>query len=158
MVRPSIFLAALSAFPSHASDGIPTGPGALQGRATIDISVRIPAVLRLDLLDHPSVLHITEEDSARGEVEVAGTRILLVANHRHGFTLQAALADGFSEAAIEGLAAPVRVAPGSGAVPMPSMVGAQRPMAKAVRYRFRFAPGLMPGDHPWPLALSVTRL
>jgi hypothetical protein len=153
MVRPSIFLAALTAFPSQAA-----GQGPLQAQATIDISVRIPEVMRISLMDHPVVLNITQEESARGEVEVVGPRVLLVANHRQGFTLNVALANDFSEAAIDGLQAPVRVTPGGSAVPMPSMVGQRRPTAQPVRYRFKFKPGLTPGAHPWPLTLSVARL
>jgi hypothetical protein len=157
MVRPSIVLAALTAIPSHAADNVRTGTGPLQAGATIDFTVRVPEVLRLALLDHPSVIHISPEDSARGEIEVSGARILLVANHRAGFALHAALASAFTEAAIEGLAAPVRVAAGASAVAMKSMVGSPRPLAQTVRYRFRFPPGLRPGDYPWPLALAIAR-
>jgi hypothetical protein len=146
------------ALPAMAAGATASGSGALSVDATIDIQVRVPEVMRLAFMDHPATLHITAEDSARGEVSVEGARILLLANTSRGFSLLTELAADFSAAFIDGLAVPVHATPGSGSVPMPSMVGRPRPVARLVQYRFRFPRGLAPGRYPWPLALSVTRL
>jgi hypothetical protein len=155
--RSWIFLAALAVIPVHAAEGIRGGEGPLQASASVDFSVRIPEVMRLSLVDHPAVIHISSEDSARGEVEVTGARILMVSNARSGFALHTALAAQFSDATIEGLSTSVRVNPGASAILMRPMVGERRPLAQAVRYRFRFPPGLSPGAYPWPLALAIAR-
>jgi hypothetical protein len=140
-----------------AAPAVHAGPGSLQASASVDFIVHIPEVVRLALFDHPQSLRITAEDSARGEVQVAGPRILVVANTPQGYLLQAALGAMFSEAAIEGLAVPVRIPSGSAAVSMPSMVGKARPAPQSVQYRFSFPRGTAPGTYPWPLALAVTR-
>jgi hypothetical protein len=140
-----------------AAPAVHAGPGSLQASASVDFIVHIPEVVRLALFDHPQSLRITAEDSARGEVQVAGPRILVVTNTPQGYLLQAALGAMFSEAAIEGLAVPVRITSGSAAVSMPSMVGKARPAPQSVQYRFSFPRGTAPGAYPWPLALAVTR-
>ena len=155
MNRRTLFgLAALIALAAPAVQADP-GSGPLQARASIDLRVVIPEVMRLALLEQPADLQISERDSALGEVRVTGARILLLANDPRGYALQASLDAGFSEAAIEGLPTPVRITSRSEAIPMPSMVGKPAPPPHPVEYRFRFPPGLAPGTYPWPLVLSI---
>jgi hypothetical protein len=153
MNRRTLFgLAALIAL---AAPAVQAGSGPLQARASIDLRVVIPEVMRLALLEQPADLQISEQDSALGEVRVTGARILLLANDPRGYALLATLSETFSEAAIEGLPAPVQIGPSGGAIPMPSMVGKPAPAPHPVEYRFRFPPGLAPGTYPWPLVLSI---
>lgn len=155
MLQPAVFLAAVIAPPAYAAESVATGLGSLQANASVDFQVRIPAVMRLALIDHPATLQVTEADSAAGEVQVEGPQVLVIANDPRGYTLQTELSAPFAEAAIEGLALPVQVGSGGGAVPMPSMVGQSRPQPRRVKYRFNLAKGTTPGVYAWPLALSV---
>jgi hypothetical protein len=155
ILHPAAFLAALIAPLAHASESVATGDGALQARGSVDFQVRIPAVMRLALLDHPATVQVTEADTAAGELLVEGPQVLVIANNPRGYTLQTELAAPFSEAVIEGLVRLVQVSSGGGAVPMPSMVGQSRPQPRRVKYRFNLAKGTTPGVYAWPLALSV---
>jgi hypothetical protein len=155
MNRRTVF--GVTALIALAAPAVQAGPDSLQASATVDFVVHIPEIMRLALFDHPPSVHITAEDSARGEVQVDGPRILVVANTPRGYMLQAALGALFSEATIEGLAVPVRVTSEGAAVSMPSLVGKARPAPQSVQYRFNFPRGTAPGIYPWPLALAVAR-
>jgi hypothetical protein len=155
MVARTLWVVALLSFPAQAADRAESGSGPLQARTSIDLRVVIPEVMRLALLEQPADLRISAQDSALGEIRVTGARILLLANDPRGYALQARLSETFSEAAVEGLPAPMRIGPGGGTIPMPSMVGKPAPAPHPVEYRFRFPPGLAPGTYPWPLVLSI---
>lgn len=145
----------LATTPALAASSSGSGRGALSASASIDLQVRIPRVLEMRLLDHPSTVNVTPYDIANGEVVVTGTRLELVSNDRNGYWIAAALRGPFAAATIEGLDAPMHIDSTGGRVLMPGHVGMSRPKPYLVRYHLRLRDGAAPGTYRWPVALSI---
>ena len=145
----------LIALPAGAAGGLAMGHGALQASAGIDLRIVVPQALEMTVLDQPATVVVTAADAANGEMVVSGPRVALLANDRAGYFIQADLAGPFSDATIEGLAAPVHVTADGAHVLMPSMVGSTRPAPYNVRYRLHLKEGAAPGTYGWPIRLSI---
>jgi hypothetical protein len=145
----------LIALPAGAAGGLAVGQGALQASAAIDLRIVVPQMLEMSVLGQPATVEVTAADAANGEVVVSGPRVALLANDRRGYFIQADLVGPFSDATIEGLAAPVHVTADGAHVLMPSMVGSPRPAPYNVRYRLRLQQGAAPGTYSWPIRLSI---
>lgn len=148
-------LSILATVPAHPAGRTAAGPAASQASAGIDLRIIVPQLLEMRLLDHPASIEVTASDAAAGELVVTGPRVGLLANDQRGYFLQAQLAAPFSEATIEGLAAPVHVTAEGARVLMPSMVGMARPAPYPVAYHLRLREGTPPGTYRWPIALSI---
>jgi hypothetical protein len=131
---------------AFAASGITTGNGTLASRASVDISVTIPKVMQLRLVNHPASLEITSDDVARGSVRVTGASLDLLVNDRLGFELRADLLNAMFTA--------VRIA-GSPSMRFASMVGRPRQQPFPVEYELQLAPGATPGRYAWPVSLSI---
>jgi hypothetical protein len=141
---------------AHASSLVATGSGPQTARASIDVSVTVPRVMRLLLLDHPATIAVSAEDVARGFVRVSGPRIDLLVNDRQGYAMRAELTGAaFTEARIAGLPAAVTATREGVLAQMPTMVGRSRPQPFAVVYELKLSPDAAPGQHAWPVALTL---
>lgn len=143
----------LATFPAIASQS--TAPGPKVARASLGISVRIPPVLSLQLLDHPAALTVSDEEAARGEVLVRGARLEIRANDPAGFRLKGEISGAqVSQVEITGLDAGLRVQEGMAFdVHLPRTEAHAVP--RTVEYRFVLRPGTAAGSYQWPAALRV---
>ena len=128
-------------------------PAALTDSGSVDLRLTVPRVMALQLDAHPTRVHVTPEDVARGEVVVRGPRVRIAANDRNGFLLRAELrGDTFSGFAVDGLPAPVGCECASAVAPM--RVAGNR-LSTEVAYRLRLASNAAPGVYGWPVTLSL---
>jgi hypothetical protein len=153
----ALFLAAVAlwaACGASASQGSATG-SAPAASAALRLAIQIPRLLHLRVLGQPERLVVTAQDAERGYVVARGL-VEVLSTHRHGYAVNAMLAQGpVTEADLEGLAQPLRVDAGGARVAMPPMVGKPRPEPYAVEYRLRLAPGTAAGSYRWPVSLSI---
>ena len=135
---------------------LPAFAGERRAEANLDVTIVIPRVLSMKLLDHPRTLRVTEADIARGEVVIRGTRVELVANSRNGYRVHAELRHAaFAGVDLQGLDSPIEVRGQAAVAWMRSAIGAPRPGAAPVEYRFRLAADAQPGEYAWPVALTL---
>ena len=136
------FVAGALALPAGAASEIVPGGVA---RAAVDFKITIPAVARLQLLNHPDAVEITAEDIARGTLRVTGAALDLLVNNPRGYSLRAEVANAtFTAARIVNLPAS-----------MPTMVGRPRSAPVPVEYELAIAPAAQPGRYAWPVSLSI---
>lgn len=143
----------LATLPAHAAQS--TAPGPKVARASLGIGLRIPPVLSLQLLDHPTAFVVSDEEAARGEVVVRGARLEIRANDPAGFRLKGEISGAqVTQVEITGLDTGIVVHEGMPlAVQMPRTE--LRPVARVVEYRFVLRPGTAAGRYEWPAALRV---
>lgn len=156
MRRSVAFLALLlAAIPVCAgAEGIASGT--LSASSTVKFVIRIPKMLQMRLIDHPSSVLVTAADIALGEIVVRGARVDIAANNRNGFLMRAELlGQAFTEMRLSGLARDVRAEGGALVTPMPSTAGGPRLEPRNVEYRLRLAADASPGRYAWPVALTI---
>lgn len=130
--------------------------GSTPSQATLEVSARVQrhATIRMA---QPLTFTISEADVARGYVEVAAPLQLTVQSNVHeGYTLSFAChCEAVRQAHVQGLAADLSVgdAPVQAARPAAGR-GVWRDMLQ-LRVRFDLAPQARPGEHAWPLGISM---
>lgn len=148
-------LVAASPF-AHAASDAATGAGAMRASAALDFAIDIPHVMQLKVLGQPAALQVTAEDIARGSVTVSGAQLDLLVNERDGYVIRAQLANPiFTAARVLGLPGALVAGDGATTLRMASMVGRPRPAPTPVSYELQLAPGTVPGQYSWPVALSL---
>lgn len=141
---------------SSASSGIAQASGSPVAKAVLGFAVKIPRVLSMRLVDHPSSVTVSEQDVARREIVVRGARVDIAANHRNGYVLHAQLVgEAFTGLEFAGLERTLRSDGGLIVVPMPSTAGRPRSEPRPVEYRLLLAAHTTPGTYAWPVALSI---
>jgi hypothetical protein len=133
------------------------GPRVENGaRASVDVRIVIPVVLRAEQLREPETLSIAQADIARGYLDVEeGASLLLTSNNRAGFDVSVAFDPAVVSRVAAHLAGPSVESDGEGPtlhVDAPKLV--REPVR--VRYRIHLAPGARAGTYAWPLRLGVT--
>lgn len=131
-----------------------SGTGTHYARASINVRVVIPVVVRVKALLQPQSLPIREADVARGYVDLDdATSMRLTSNSLSGFSLSVAFDPKLVSRVIvrmQGLAVEAG-APGSWIhVEAPKMMDA--PLR--VGYRLYLAPGAHEGTFAWPVSLA----
>jgi hypothetical protein len=114
-------------------------PAGREARAAIQMQVRIPKMLRLQQRERPATVTVTEDDVARGYVDVDGGVLEISYNGRGEYDLQAQAVSAW---------ATVVTIRADGAR------GARRAMVP-VSYRVHLAPQAGPGSYGWPILLSL---
>lgn len=90
LVCAALVLALASAPGAFAGSTSVSGSGPLSGSASIDFVVKVPPIARLKIVSQAPSVRITEEDVARGFVDVpAGSRYELQANTAYGLAVRA---------------------------------------------------------------------
>jgi len=139
-----------------ASSTSASGSGPHGTTAAIDISIKVPKVMRLRLIGHPAVVEVTDTDVKQGRVTVIGASLDMVANDRRGYLLQAQLSSAvFTAVRIGHLQSECAASAEGCTVRMPSMVGKARPGPMPVTYELKLAANAAPGRYAWPVALSL---
>lgn len=127
MSRALAFLLTILAFGAQAQT--------YQARQSIEFSIRIPVVAKLQLVDHPATLEAKGE-----EVVVRGAALEIVTNARGGAAVRVQAIDPELEhVEVEGL---------------PERLPSGRLWLK-VTYRMKFAPGASTAARPWPIRLAL---
>jgi hypothetical protein len=123
--------------------------------ASFAVNVVVLPYARYDVPRQAKTLTITQADVKRGYVDVSGATHLHVQSNVRGdvflnFHLVAAV---FDKVKITGLIGTVELGSTGGTMRQPNVMPQ---MELYLSYRFFLVPGVRPGDHPWPLALSVS--
>jgi hypothetical protein len=136
-----------------------TAAGARDVHSDFAVSVTVRAVADLEIKSAPAGLAISPSDLRRGFIEVAQpTQLTVRSNSPSGFALDVLTVASpmLSSMVVEGLNSELALGADGGTI----VQRWQHPHAVSLSLKFRFvlAPGLAPGDYPWPLRLTVRPL
>jgi hypothetical protein len=137
------------------------GPVAAEGAASkLMMTVTVAKKASLEILSQPPALVVTEEDVARGYVEVASPAQLAVrSNSQSGYVLMFEHRGDFArETLVRGLSNDVQLGSGGGVVPQPAAGRGMSRTTLDLGFRFALSKAVTPGVHPWPLQVSVAPL
>ncbi len=133
-------------------------PPAAAGQASgnVQVSAYVVAQTKVHMDYQASQLTISKEDVARGFIDVAAaSRFSLVSNSRYGFLINLyPVGDIFDALQIKGLDYPAQLGADGGTLVQRGAV-VQNKMHE-LSYRFILKPGVLPGNYPWPLQLSIS--
>jgi len=154
-LQRKLVVAALIAALSLASAPAVQDAGAAQRSASLQVSATVIASARLQIDHQQAQISITNEDIARGYVDVpAGSRFSVATNSRTGYFVDFhPRVDMFASVQINGLGSPVELGADGGTVSEGN--GGLRSVAHELSYRFYLKPALNPGNYAWPLLLAV---
>jgi len=132
-----------------------------QASANLQVSAMVVANARMRTDYQAGQLAITENDIARGHIDVpAASRFSVTTNSRTGYVIELhPLGDIFQAVQIQGLhglAHTAQLGADGGTIIQRGPIAADTP--QQLSYRFILSPGLQPGLYPWPLMLSVRAL
>lgn len=124
--------------------------------ASLAVSVVVPPRAVLSVESEPSSLRITEEDVARGYVEVPkASRVQIRTNTPGGWLAELQVLQGpYRLIEVTGLGAPTQVNASGGWIAQP-YPGTTRQVSLEVGYRFLLSPNARQGVYPWPVALAA---
>lgn len=132
--------------------------GARELHTALPVSATVRAVARMSTASAPLLLSISAQDAARGFVEVReATQLSIFSNSAQGYALEfQTVAPVFNTMTVHGLDAALSLGSEGGMV-------VQRwqhpqPVNLTLTYRFALAPGMAPGNYPWPVRLNVRPL
>jgi hypothetical protein len=133
--------------------GLPAGT--TEVRTSMSVGARVMPVAHL-AMSGPSSITVTQEDVARGVVEVATpTQLHVQTNSRVGFTLNVwPASEIFSSAELSGPEGATTVGV-NGASIVNRWKSADRQTTLSITHRFHLASGLTPGVYTWPLKYEV---
>jgi hypothetical protein len=140
-----------------AADLLPVFPArAGSVSASLSVSVVVPPRAILSVDSEPASLEISDEDVARGFVEVPrATRVQVRTNTPNGWLAELQVAQGpYRTIEVTGLGAPTQVTASGGWIPQP-YPGTTRPVSLEVGYRFLLSADVRPGVYPWPVTLAA---
>lgn len=160
---PVLLLVALFGLPATAAEQMATGGGRapLAASASVMFKIIIPPVLNLKVTSEPTV-SVTAEDLNRGYLDAAAPQeVLVTSNLAKSYALRLDIVipqfkrvtvstqpngQGGRSFGAEGLS-----------LPQPQTNPATRQDDFEFRYRFELAPGLQPGNYPWPVAVALVQ-
>jgi hypothetical protein len=136
-----------------------TAAGARDVHSDFSVSATVRAVANLKLQSAPPGLNITLADVQRGFIDVAQpTELTVRSNSPTGFALEVLTVASplLSSMVVEGLNSDLELGADGGTI----VQRWQHPQTVSLSLKFRFAlaPGLVPGNYPWPLRLMVRPL
>lgn len=149
--------AALSALSFAAAAAFACVAAHAQGaQAPLGITVTVPRHTSLRVVQ-PSSLLVSDEDLARGSIEIpTPVEVVVQSNARQGYTLaferRGALV---REVQVQGLGEPLRVRAGATMVSRPAAGPGLWSDPLALRFRFLLAPDARAGRHEWPVQISL---
>jgi len=152
----NVLLAALALAGTPGPGGVhavaePLAPPAARAR----IDVACSEALQVDLQFQEASLAVSEDDLARGYVDVpSGSRFCVRGKPGESYLVEIQpSAAMFDTAFVTGLGPTMEVSPDAGGVT--PLVSAAVPTEHALGYRFLLRPGTQAGVYPWPLNLFV---
>ena len=149
--------AALAAALALTTPGIMEPVHAAQAASqTVRFTIKVPPMVRLEVLRQQPAIEVTERDIARGYVEVDAASVLQVQSNTTWEVSFRPRTSLFRAATVTGLAGEVRIGPDGGS--RPSLMASRQPASYELSYRFELSPGVTPGSYPWPLAVSANAI
>jgi hypothetical protein len=136
-----------------------TAAGARDVHSDFAVSVTVRAVANMEVRSAPVGLDISSADVQRGFIDVVQpTQLTVRSNSPSGFAIEVLTVASplVASMVVEGLDSDLALGPDGGTI----VQRWQRPKAVdlSLRFRFALAPGLVPGNYPWPLRLTVRPL
>ena len=132
--------------------------GAKDVRSTFSVTATVRAVANIELASVPGGVRITAADLARGFVDIEQpTQVVIHSNSQSGFALEVlTVTPMMSAIIIHGLDTDLELGAQGGTVV--HRWQAPQAMNLSLNFRFALAPGLAPGNYPWPVRLAVRPL
>ena len=136
-----------------------TAAGARDVHSDFSVSVTVRAVANMEIQSAPHELTVSSADLERGFIDVVQpTQLIVRSNSPNGFALDVMTVASpmVSSMVVEGLNSDLALGAEGGTV----VQRWEHPQAVnlSLRFRFALAPGLQPGEYPWPLRLRVRPL
>jgi hypothetical protein len=132
--------------------------GAKDAHTDLTVTATVRAVANIDVQSAPGELHITAVDLQRGFIDVAQPTALMVrSNSQSGFALEVlTVAPMLASMIVEGLDSDLYLGADGGTI----VQRWRQPQTVKLSLKFRLilAPGLVAGDYPWPVRLTVRPL
>jgi hypothetical protein len=132
--------------------------GARDVHSNLSVSVTVQPVARIEHESAPYALEISAADLQRGFIDVRQpTQLTVRSNSPNGFELDVVtVAPVLSSMVVEGLNAGLELGAEGGTI----VQRWQQPQSVnlSLKFRFALAPGLVAGNYPWPVRLSVRPL
>jgi hypothetical protein len=136
-----------------------TAAGARDVHSDFSVSVTVRAVANMQIKSAPAGLIVSGDDLQRGFIDVAQpTELTVGSNSPNGFALDVLTVayPMVSSMVVEGLNSDLALGAEGGTIVQrwshPQSVNL------TLRFRLALAPGLAPGNYPWPLRLAVRPL
>jgi hypothetical protein len=131
---------------------------AAQMSAAMPVSVTVVAHAKMQTNFQASQLKVSQNDVARGYVEVpAATRFSVESNSQSGYLMEFyPVSDVFDSVEIGGLGSTIQMGADGGVIVQRGSFPANQ--LHELSFRFVLRPDIMPGNYPWPLQLSVHAL
>jgi hypothetical protein len=123
--------------------------------ATLNVSVTVPPISRMDIVSQSRTVQITAQDLRRGYLDLSEPTLLNVySNAREGFALEVLpMSPVIKAIAVRGMGAEADLGAQGGRIierwdhPQTSQL--------ALTFRLALAPDTQPGIYPWPLHLAI---
>lgn len=134
---------------------LPAVAGSAETKLTVSATILKRTTLKV--LAQPSAVVVTEDDIARGYVDIpTPAQVAIHSNSPHGYLLEfASEGDFMRQITVRGMANDVQLSPAGGAIVQGA--GANR-ITLALGFRFLLSKSAQQGTYPWPMRLSVTPL
>lgn len=145
-------LAALAPASARAEAG---GAG-LRASQSVRFAIVIPPLLRMRALRQPPRLVVTERDVAAGFVDLPRAVALEVQSNLRAYAVQLHLASPMvREAEVTGLGETVRIDGSAAAIGVAPGPRGTAPVTLTLGLRLRLDRGAVPGEYPWPMAVTL---
>ena len=136
-----------------------TAAGARDVHSDFSVSVTVRAMANMEIKSAPAGLEISDADLRRGFIDVTQpTQLTVRSNSPNGFALEVltVAAPMVESMVVEGLNSELALGADGGTI----VQRWQHPQAVnlSLKFRFELAPGLVAGNYPWPLRLTVRPL
>lgn len=135
-----------------------TAAGARDVHSDFSVNVTVRAMANIEMQSAPTGLAISPADLQRGFIDVVQpTQFTVRSNSPNGFALEVlTVAPMLSSMLVEGLNSDLALGADGGTI----VQRWQRPQAVnlSLKFRFALAPGLVAGNYPWPVRLTVRPL
>lgn len=158
---PGLLLAALATLAGLALAPAPaqaeSSVGTRSARASIDLRIVIPPVLRMRMIRQPARIVVTEHDAKAGYVELPeGMELEVVSNLRSGHAMMFHVASSVVKAVVvSGLGAPVSAGHEAATVRFPRATGGGTRTLHSLGFRLQLAGNVVPGVYDWPVSLTI---
>jgi len=131
---------------------------AAQTSAEMGVSVTVVAHAKMQTVFQEKQLKISNEDVARGFVEVASaSRFSVSTNSQSGYLMEFyPVGEVFDSVKIVGLGSQVHIGADGGVIVQRGQLLTN--FTHELSFRFELRPEVLPGNYPWPLQLSVRAL
>jgi hypothetical protein len=132
------------------------GPTHRNGAARLSIGAQVAPTVRLRILSALHSLSLSTEAASQALLNVAQAASVEIFSNQTAYELRFDIVDAdVLEVEVEGLEMPVRVGPGGRSIMVSRAEGAGNLSRRNFSYRVRYAPGVIAGQRPIPVRISV---